>query len=102
MSQKRKHYGADEKVAILKQHLVDNVPVSDLCDRYGLHPTMFYQWQKRFFENGAAAFANGKDTEKARLEKKLAALEDRLTNRNEVIAELMAEHTALKKTLGKT
>ena len=30
--------------------------VSTLCDELGLQPTVFYRWQKEFFENGAAAF----------------------------------------------
>jgi len=29
------------------------VPISDLCDELGLQPTVFYRWQKEFFENGA-------------------------------------------------
>jgi len=58
MSNKRKHYSAPEKVNILRLHLLEKKPVSDLCDQYGLHPTDFYRWQKEFFENGAAAFDN--------------------------------------------
>jgi len=30
--------------------------ISKLCDELGLQPTVFYRWQKEFFENGAAAF----------------------------------------------
>jgi transposase-like protein len=30
--------------------------VSDLCEELALQPTVFYRWQKEFFENGAAAF----------------------------------------------
>jgi len=56
MKRKRKNYQPEEKVAILKRHLVDKVPVSDLCDEYTLHPTVFYRWLKEFFEHGAAAF----------------------------------------------
>ena len=52
----RKRPSAQEKVAILRRHLIDRVPVSDLCDEYQLQPTLFYPWQKQFFENGAAAF----------------------------------------------
>ena len=44
------------KVAILRRHLVDKVPVSELCAELGLRPTVFYRWQKELFENGAAAF----------------------------------------------
>ncbi|WP_316346894.1 transposase [Desulfuromonas acetoxidans] len=51
MRKKRKNYTSQEKVAILKRHLVDQTPVSDLCDEYQLQPTVFYRWQKEFFEN---------------------------------------------------
>src|SRR5712671_515280 len=57
MRKERKHYTGEEKVAILRRHLLDKVPVSDLCDELGLQPTVFYRWQKEFFENGAAAFS---------------------------------------------
>jgi transposase-like protein len=50
------HYTAEEKLAILKRHLLDKVPVSRLCEELDLEPTVFYRWQKEFFENGAAAF----------------------------------------------
>ena len=56
MKKERKHYTPEEKVAILRRHLVDKVPVSELCEELGLQPTVFYRWQKEFFENGAAAF----------------------------------------------
>ena len=32
MRKERKHYTAEEKVAILRRHLLDKVPVSDLCE----------------------------------------------------------------------
>ena len=53
--QARKHYTAEEKVAILRRHVVDNERVSKLCDEPALQPTAFYRRQKEFFENGAAA-----------------------------------------------
>src|SRR6266702_2585731 len=56
MRNERKHYTAEEKVAILRRHLLDKVPVSDLCEELGLRPTVFCRWQKEFFENGCAAF----------------------------------------------
>ena len=56
MRKQRKHYTAEEKVAVLRRHLIDNEPVSKLCDQLVLQPTVFYRWQKEFFENGAAAF----------------------------------------------
>ena len=56
MRKERKHFTPEEKVAILRRHLVDKVPVSELCEGLGLRPTVFYRWQKELFENGAAAF----------------------------------------------
>src|ERR1700730_9404122 len=56
MKKQRKHCTPEEKVAILRRHLVEGVPISDLCDELGPQPTVFYRRQKEFFENGAAAF----------------------------------------------
>ena len=96
----RKNYSSEEKVAILKKHFAEQVPVSDLCDRYELQPTVFYRWQKQFFENGAAAFERQPNGKKGVLEQKVTALEQKLSRKNEVLAELMEEHIALKKSLG--
>jgi transposase-like protein len=52
----RRHFTGQEKVAILRRHLVEKVPVSDLCEEHGIHPTLFYRWQKDWFEQGAVVF----------------------------------------------
>ena len=98
----KKHFPKEEKVAILKRHLLEKVPISNLCDELGIQPGLVYHWQKVFFENGTAAFekaksANGADAEKDRT---IAALEQKLRLKNEVLAELMQEHVQLKKELG--
>jgi transposase-like protein len=104
MSQ-RKHYSPEQKVAIVRRHLLENVPVSDLCDEFAIHATQYYQWQKQLFENAAGAFArrpnkaNAKKQENA-YEKKIGQLEEKLQKRNEVVAELLQEHVQLKKELG--
>ncbi len=95
----RKAYTAEEKVAILRRHLIDRVPVSDLCDEYQRHPTVFYRWQQQFFENGATAFVSSRSTT-APLEQKIAALEAKLTRKHEVLSELMEDYIRLKKELG--
>jgi transposase len=100
----RRHFEGTEKVAILKRHLVDKVPVSTLCDELDIYPTQFYGWLKDFFENGHLAFANGrksKAVEDAK-DKKIEQLEAKLAKKNEVMAELMEAHTELKKILGRS
>lgn len=54
----RRSYSATDKVAILRHHLLDHVPVSDICDQHQIQPTLFYRWQRQFFENGTAAFSS--------------------------------------------
>jgi transposase-like protein len=100
MKKKRNNYTAEEKVIILKRHMVDKIPVSDICDQYKLHPTVFYRWQKEFFENGAAAFDKPKSLQEKKKEKRIQALEKKLQTKNEVLSELMEEHVKLKKNLG--
>jgi transposase-like protein len=100
MKKKRYNYRPEEKVAILKRHLVDQVPVSDLCDQYNLQPTVFYRWQREFFENGAAAFEKDRKGAKDHKAKRIESLEKKLQTKNEVLSELMEEHVKLKKNLG--
>ena len=102
MKKPRKYYTPQEKVAILRRYLVEKVAVSDLCEELQLQPTVFYRWLKEFFENGAAAFERQPRTGKQLdgQQRRVAALEQKLKTKNEVLAELMEEYVALKKSLG--
>ena len=100
MKRKRKQYTAQEKVAILKRHLVDNIAVSDLCDEHDLHPNVFYRWQGQFFKGGSAAFAQESSHELGRLKRKVAALEERLSRKDAVLAEITEEYVRCKKNDG--
>ena len=100
MKQQRKHHTAEEKVAILRRHFLEKVPISDLCEETGIHPTVFYRWQKEFFENGAAAFQRKGRANPGAEAERIEYLEKKIQTKDEVLAELMAEHIALKKELG--
>ncbi len=102
MSEKqRRHFGAPQKAAIVRRHLIDQVPVSVLCDEYDLKPTQFYQWQKQLFENAEAVFERKhKPGAKTAEQRKIARLEEKLSTKNEVIAELMEENVKAKKECG--
>ena len=104
MNKQRRHFSGTEKVAILKRHLLDKVPISDLCDELDIYPNQFYGWLKEFFENGHAAFDNGrkaKSVEDAK-DRKIEQLEAKLQRKDSVLAELMEEHVLLKKSLGES
>jgi transposase len=99
MRKKRRNYTPEEKVMILKKHLVEGASISDLCDQYHLQPTVFYAWQKQFFEKGATAFKKEDQASRSK-EERIQQLEDKLRKKNEVLSELMEEHVKLKKELG--
>lgn len=101
----RKILTPEQKISIIREHLIEKVAVSDLCDKHGISVVNFYKWQKQLFENGAVAFnrktnsANAKRQDEANAAK-VAKLEAKLQQKNEVIAELLQEHVELKKALG--
>jgi transposase len=100
----RRHFTTEQKVDLLKRHLVDKVPVSDLCDKEELQPSVFYQWQRQLFENLAGAFTTPASEGPSKREKELVAqtkeLEAKLAKKDHVIAEVTAELVATKKELG--
>ena len=101
MSRKpRKQYTPLEKVAILREHLLEGKAVSEVCERHGLQPTVLYAWQKQFFENGATAFERRNKRAEEAKDRAIIALQEKLAKKNEVIAELMEENIQSKKALG--
>lgn len=95
----RQHSAAD-KVAILRQVLLEGQAVSKVCEDHDLSPTLFYTWQKQFFENGAAAFAKDTSAEQRDLERKVGELRQRLDQKDRVIAKVTEEFVKLKNEVG--
>jgi transposase len=104
VNKQRRHFEGADKVAILKRHLIDKVPISDLSDELKIQPTQIYDWLKKFFENGHLAFDNGRKSkaEEDAKDRKIQQLETKLQRRESVMVELMEEHTLLKKELGES
>jgi len=104
MKTSRRKFSANEKVNIIRKHLIEKVPISQVCDQYDIKPTQFYQWQKQLFENGPTAFekdmGNLKDRQCRNLERKVSNLESKLANKDGVIAELVEHNIDLKKKHG--
>ena len=100
----RRHHSPEEKVRILRLHLLEGKPISEICETEGIHPTLFYQWQKTFFEKGTAAFEGGRSPSRVfgQAERKLEALDSKLRRKNEVIAEIMEDLVRTKKELGES
>ena len=95
----RQHSAAD-KVAILRQVLLEGQGVSTVCEEHDLSPALFYTWQKQLFDNGAAAFAKGVSGTTRALERQVDELHRRLTPKDGVIAKVTEEFVKLKNELG--
>ena len=92
---KRRKFSIEQKAAIVRRHLVDKVPVSDLCGEYKLQPSVYYDWQRIVTDNLAAALSPAGDQGAQIRERKLArqveALNARLADKDNVIAEVAEE-----------
>jgi transposase len=100
MGKSKGKYTAVEKVVLLKRHLVDGEEVSKICEEAHIHPSAFYHWQEKLFENGMKAFESEAKQEESILRSRIEQLEGKLIKKDEVLGELMQEHLALKKSLG--
>lgn len=49
MKKQRKHCSPEEKIIILRRHLLEQLLISELSDKQGLQPSVFYRWQKELF-----------------------------------------------------
>ena len=95
---KRKRYSAENKVSILREHLEKNISIADICEKYHIHPNQLYRWKKEFFENAVEIFSAKRGRNKK--ETTTNELENKIKQRNEVIAELLQENLNLKKLSG--
>jgi transposase-like protein len=110
-SKSRRHFGDDQKATIVRRHLADKVPVSDLADEYNIQPSLIYLWVKQVLDQAERAFRqpggkrrraseDPKDRKIAQLETQLAQRDAKLAQKNEVIAELMEDNVRSKKAAG--
>jgi len=103
MPRQRRHFTPEQKVALLRLHLLEKQPISDICQEHDLSVTLFYLWQKQFFENGTAAFTAHDKRRKPHTDAKdrqIAELQAKLQRKHEVLSEVMEEYVQLKKDLG--
>ena len=95
---KRKRYTAEEKVKILREVLEDGKSISQVAERYGVHPNNILNWRKQLFEGGVQTFQIKRPEISGKAEeRKITALEAKIQQKDEVIAELAQELLGLKK-----
>lgn len=97
----RRQHTPEEKIKLLRRHLIEQQPISKVCGEAGIAPTLFYRWQEQLFLNGSLALQDKRAAVRSSAEQeRIEKLERKIRQKDEVLAELMAEHVALKKELG--
>lgn len=105
MTKVRRSFTAELKAQIVRRHLADKVPVSDLADEYHIQPTLIHGWVKLVLDHAERAFlrkpgSQRKDRSEQLQQQRIAHLEQKLVQKNEVISELMEENVRAKKANG--
>lgn len=95
----RRHYSPEEKVKILREHLENQIPLSDLAEKYGIHVNDLYNWRKRLFEGAAEIFSAKQNGKMSVEEKENEKLKEKLKSKDHLISELVEENISLKKNL---
>lgn len=99
---KKKIYTSEEKTIILREHLENNVSISELSEKYAINPTVLYNWKKQLFEQAPKTLARKprkNEKRKSSYEHRIAELEALLSKRENLITELVSENIELKKNI---
>ena len=98
----KKVYTAEQKANIIREHLEDNVPISELSEKYKILPNVLYNWKKQLLEQAPTTLARKSKSQEKRISaeaKEIAELKATLSKREMLIAELVAENFELKKNI---
>jgi transposase-like protein len=97
----RKRYSPDQKVLIVRELLENNVPISQLAEKYQVHVNDIYNWKKKLFEGAKDIFQAkaGNQKQITSEQKKIEKLQSKLKDRDEAIAMLLKENIEIKKSI---
>ncbi|MDR2971466.1 MAG: transposase [Bacteroidales bacterium] len=95
---KRKRYTAEEKMNVLREMQENGKTISQVAEQYGIHPNNIFKWRKQHLEMGVQGFKTTRnDISSKAKDRKIAALENKIKHKDEIIAELAGELLELKK-----
>ena len=97
----RRRHTAEQKADLLRQHLADKKPVSEICTEAGIQPSLFYTWQRDLLAGAPAVFSNRRTPSREKdLEEKVSQLKAKVARKDGIIAEVTEEYVKLKNELG--
>jgi transposase len=101
----RTYLSAEQKLTAVREHLLEQRPISDICAKYGCSPSNYYTWQSKVLNETTDILEikrRAKSVESEQLREamnKIQTLEQKLAQRDGAIAELVQDNIRLKKNL---
>ena len=93
----RRKISPEKKVEIIREVLENHKSISEVADKYDVHPNLIAKWKKEFFEQAVEIFRKTKEPGTTKQDRKIKKLEETLQKRDTLIAELVSENIELKK-----
>jgi transposase-like protein len=89
-----RHRRPQEKLQIINEARTSGMPVSRVCRKYGISPSIFYEWEGRLKETGLSGLKRDASRQAA---VRVAELEAEVARLKGVIAEIAEENLRIKK-----
>jgi len=98
----RRHFTPQQKAEVVRRHLVGKEAVSELANEFQIQPSQIHGWVKLVMDQAEAAFQRQPSQRRGdeAKDRRITQLEEKLVQKNEVIAELMEENVRAKKANG--
>ena len=94
----RRKYSAEEKIRIVLEGLRGEIPISELCRREGIAPTMYYRWSRTFLEAGKNGLT--RDTLRDATTEEVRGLKEENASLKKALAEAILDVMRYKISLG--
>ena len=94
MSKGRRRHTAEQKAELLRQHVAEKKPVSEVCNEAKIQPSLFYTWQRELLAGAHTVFSFRRAPSREKeLEEKLSRLEAKVARKDQIIAEVDPKST---------
>lgn len=95
---KGRQHTADEKLKVLEEARQPGTTVAEVLRRHQLDATTFYRWERQAKDAMREAFSGSRRSTDAK-DREIERLQAELARKSRVIAEVVEENLALKKSL---
>lgn len=94
----RRKFSAEEKIRIVLEGLRGEIPITELCRREAIAPTVYYKWSKAFLDAGKNGLT--RDTLRDSTSGEVKRLKDENEALKKALAESVLDVQRYKKSLG--